>query len=142
MHSILSSSLNNVSFCHTLGQYDTFVIVLQTCEDFVGTSIEQPNKSHPFFFVILETNDITFQYIGALLHHFRGLAILSLFLFLLANAYHNARATSISINRTPFAAATPSLHIEAVNKGFINIVRKIHSNRYTVVHPLLNLSLH
>ena len=69
MRSVGAVGLNDVSFCYTLGQDNSFVVVLQSREDFVGTTVKKANESHPLLFVILESHHITFQHIRTLLHH-------------------------------------------------------------------------
>ena len=57
-----------------VGQQDTFIVILQTCEYLVRMSIQQSYKSHPFLFVILETNHVGFQYSWACFYYRRRFA--------------------------------------------------------------------
>ena len=129
---------NDFPFRHILRQHNTFFIVLQPGEDFIGITIEQTHKSHPFLFIILETHNIAFQFLRSNLCHFgllTGLTVISDFLhictfgmlpflfIILRNRNHYACATSITINGATFTSATPRLDIKTIDQCLINIVR-------------------
>ena len=57
---VLVHLLNNVSGSNVLRQNNAFIVILKTGEDFVRMSVQQTDECHPFFLVVLETDDIGF----------------------------------------------------------------------------------
>ena len=61
--------LDNLATGDGLRQYDTLIVILKTREDLIGIAVEQSDEGHPFLFVVLETHDVTLQFLRTHLSH-------------------------------------------------------------------------
>ena len=61
--------LDDLTVCHSLGQDDALLIVLETGEDLVWITVEQTHKGHPFLLVVLETYHVALQLLRTNLRH-------------------------------------------------------------------------
>ena len=147
--------LDDLTFRHRLRQQDAFLVVLQTGEYLVGITMQQTHKGHPFLLIILETHHIALQHLRAHLGHLRLLArwvvnrgrhlialVVFLLLVFLRHTDHHARAAAVAIDGAALTARAPCLHIEAVYKCLIHIVRQVDGHADRVVYPFLDSSLH
>ncbi len=64
------------------------------------------------------------------------------FLLFVFKRYQYARTGTVAIHGASLATGAPCLHIKAIHHLFGNVGRKIDCNRYGVVHPFLDTSLH
>ena len=69
MGTIFIGLLDDFAIGDRLRQHNTFIIILQTRKDFVGTSVEQTYKSYPFLLVVLKTYYVTLQFCWTLFHY-------------------------------------------------------------------------
>ena len=58
--------LDNLPFCHGFGQGDTHLIIRQTGEDLVRTTVLQSHEGNPFIFLVLEAHHVAFQFYRSL----------------------------------------------------------------------------
>ena len=121
---VLVHLLDNLALGNGLGQHDTLLVVLQTCEYLIRIAIQQSNESHPLVFIVLEAHYVALQHLGTDLRHLRMLAggiglllhvivlggvshlvltVLILLLVFLGHTDHHARTASITIDGTAFA---------------------------------------
>ena len=116
MAAVLVGLLDYLATGDGLGQHDTFLIVLQTGEDFIGIAVEQSYKSHPLLAVVLEAHHVAHEFLGAGLGDSRTLAgrchgfclmTLLLLLVLLAYRHHHTRTAAVAINGTTLASGAP-----------------------------------
>ena len=134
--------LDDTSFHDAFRKDDSLVVILNTREDFVGIAVQQSDESHPFFFVVLEAYHVAFQYLRTFFRHFGTFAGKFRLFFLVLHGNHHARTRTVAIDGTTLASRTPGFHIELIDQFFVHIVRQVDRHADTVVHPLLDGSLH
>ena len=157
MRAILNGRLDDLAFSDILWQYNSFLIILQTSEDFIRITIEQAHKSHPFLLVVLETNNITFEFFRPYFCHFRtntlvlfrcifpnicAFCMTAFLLVFLRNRYHYPRTATIPIDSTTLATALPGFNIKTIHKTFVDIMRQIDCHGDAMIHPFLYSALH
>ena len=144
--SVLVLLLDYLTFGDCLRQYDAFLIVLQTGEYLVRISVEQSYECHPFLFVVLETHNVALQFLRSNLNYFRisarAVVVFVVLLVLARYRNHDTCTAAVAIDGASFAARTPCLYIQTVDKFFIDIVRQVHGHADAVVNPLLDRALH
>ena len=144
--------LNDQAFVDQSWQHNPFIIIGKPGEYFIRFAIDQADKGDPFLPVVLETNDVCFQYfragsredagIYALIRiRIVGLSLFFFFLFFVCSDQYTATA-AIPVNGNAFTAAFPSLEIQFTHQFFGNIIGHIDGHADAMVYPFLNSTLH
>ena len=137
--------LDYLAVGNALRHHDTFVVIGYTGEDLVRTSILETNESDPLLAIVLEANDLCFQFARTGDKHalYRGLEscrLLFLVFLLRLVSDKDATARTVAIDSTAFAAAFPCFHIQGIDQLFGDIGGEVDGYADGVVYPLLDAS--
>src|SRR5690606_30620878 len=119
-------------------QYPVFVIG-HPGKDFIGFSIDQPNKGDPFFLIVLKSYYIGLQNQWAFCGKW-GMWCLALLFFGFVGNQH-ARSGTIAINGHPFTSFLPGFQIKFPYQLFRNIIGQVYGNADGMVYPFLDGTL-
>ena len=148
--SVLVCLLDYLSLGDCLWKHDAFLVVLQTCEDFIRIALKKTYEGHPLLLVVLETHHIAVENLGSYFCHLWratrtccGLVfLLVLFLVFFRHCDHDSAAAAVAVDGATLASGAPCLHIEFVDERLVDIVWQVHSDADGMVDPLLDSSLH